>query len=158
MTKAKETFQEGPSFETKAECGKCKYLSVIDSIKSSSLIRVNTCTKLNKEVFQRAIDDLITPHFDCPFKTLSQIKYHKSKEKETNTLEFDKVKSIVTSMFKYSDSFKIDNFTLSITFHCSETINLAKIKQLEEKLSNYDISFDSYDSDDISVTLDMKAV
>ena len=153
MTKAKETVQEGPSFETIVKCEGCKYLTVTDSIKSSS-----TCTKLNKEVFQRATDDSITPHFDCPFKTLSQIRYHKSKEKETNTLEFDGVKLIVTSVFKYSNGFENDAYTLSITFHCSETITLSQIKQLEEKLPNYDISFDSYDSEDISVTLDMKAV
>ena len=153
MTKTKETIQEGPSFETIIKCEGCKYLT-----STYSLSRTSKCTKLNKELNYKNTHDSVIPHFDCPFKTLNQIKYHKSKEKETNTLEFDKVKSIVTSMFKYSDSFEIDNFTLSITFHCSETINLAKIKQLEEKLSNYDISFDSYDSDDISVTLDMKAV
>ena len=150
--------QEGPSFETIVKCEGCKYLTVTDSIKSSSLVRTNTCAKLNKEVFQRAVDDRITPNFDCPFKTLSQIRYHKSKEKETNTVEFDRVKSIITSVFKYSNGFENDTYTLSITFHCSETITLTQIKQLEEKLPNYDISFDSYDSEDISVTLDMKAV
>jgi hypothetical protein len=156
MTKAKETVQEGPSFETKAECGKCKYLSVVNPVNRCGIIA--TCNKLNKELHQRSIDDTIMPHLDCPFKTLSQINYHKSKEKETNNLEFDKVKSIIVSVFKYSNGFEHDAYTLSITFHCSETITLNQIKQLEEKLPNYDISFDSYDSDDISVTLDMKAV
>lgn len=157
MTNANK-IQEGPSFETIIKCEGCKYLTITDLIESSSLVRVNTCTKLNKEVFQRAIDDCITPHFDCPFKTLSQIRYHKSKEKEINNSEFDKVKLIITGIFKYSDSFEIDNYTLSITFHCSETITLTQLKQLEETLPNYEISFDSYDSEDISVTLDMKVV
>lgn len=153
MTNANK-IQEGPSFETKAECGKCKYLSIVP-FKHSGILA--TCTKLNKELIHRTNDDSAIPHFDCPFKTLSQIKYHKSKEKETNTVEFDRVKSIITSVFKYSNDFENDAYTLSITFHCSETITLVQLKQLEEKLPNYDISFDSYDSEDISVTLDMKA-
>lgn len=156
MTNINKT-QEGPSFETKAECGKCKYLSIVP-FKHSGILA--TCTKLNKELSHRASDDdnSTIPHSDCPFKTLSQIRYHKSKEKETNTAEFDRVRSIITSVFKYSNDFENDAYTLSITFHCSETITLSQIKQLEEKLPNYDISFDSYDSEDISVTLDMKAV
>ena len=148
--------QEGPSFETKAECGKCKYLSAPNPSMRCGIVA--TCIKLDKELHQRSVDDTIIPHLDCPFKTLSQIKYHKSKEKETNTVEFDRVKSIITSVFKYSNDFENDAYTLSITFHCSETITLVQLKQLEEKLPNYDISFDSYDSEDISVTLDMKAV
>jgi hypothetical protein len=150
MTKVKESIQEGPSFETIVKCEGCNYL-----VSTYSLQRTEKCSKLNKELIYRTTNDSTIPHFDCPFKTLSQIKYHKSKEKETNSLEFDRVKLIVTSIFKYSDSFENDIYTLSITFHCSETISLSKIKQLEEKLSNYDIQFDSYDSDDISVTLNM---
>ena len=157
MTNANKT-QEGPSFETIVKCEGCKYLTVTDSIKNSSSITTNTCTKLNKGLAYRSIGTSTIPHSDCPFKTLSQIRYHKSKEKETNTVEFDRVKSIITSVFKYSNDFENDAYTLSITFHCSETITLSQLKQLEEKLPNYDINFDSYDSEDISVTLDMKAV
>lgn len=152
MTNVNKT-QEGPSFETIIKCEGCKYL-----LSTYSLQRTETCIKLHKELIYRASDNSTIPHFDCPFKTLSQIKYHKSKEKEINIAEFDRVKSIITSIFKYSNGFENDAYTLGITFHCSETITLSQIKQLEEKLLNYDISFDSYDSEDISVTLDMKAV
>lgn len=152
MTNTNKT-QEGPSFETIVKCKGCSYL-----VTRFSLQRTETCTKLNKELIHRASDDSTVPHSDCPFKTLSQVRYHKFKEKETNTVEFDRVKSIISSVFKYSNGFENDAYTLSITFHCSETITLTQIKQLEEKLPNYDISFDSYDSEDISVTLNMKAV
>lgn len=157
MTKIKEIAQEGPLFETIVKCEGCKYLYISAELSNIQTTKKISCDRLNKELRQRTFDFTI-PHFDCPFKTLNQIKYHKSKEKETNTLEFDKVKSIVTSMFKYSDSFENDIHTSSITFHCSETITLNQIKQLEEKLPNYDIEFNSYDSEDISVTLNMKAM
>ena len=158
MTKTKETFQEGPSFETIGNCDGCKYLSISDELSNISTTKKITCDKLNKDLRQRSNNDSIIPHSDCPFQFLSSIKYHKDKEKRLTKLEFDKVKSIVSSIFKYSNSFNNDNCGLWISFHCSETITLTKIKQLEEKLPNYDIEFDSYDSDDISVTLNLKVV
>lgn len=154
MTNIKE--QEGPSFETIGNCDGCKYLTTTDSLKSSSLVRTNTCTKLNKELHQRSNNDSIIPHSDCPFQFLSSINYHKDKIKRLDALEFDKVKSIVSSIFKDAHSF--DHSLAYVIFRYSDTIELNRMKQLEEKLPNYDIEFDSYDSDDISVTLNLKAV
>lgn len=149
-----KNIQEGPSFETKSECGECKYLSIVDPSNRCGIIA--TCNKLNKELHQRSNNDSIIPHSDCPFQFLSSINYHKDKIKRLDALEFDKVKSIVSSIFKDAHSF--DHSLAYVIFRYSDTIELNRMKQLEEKLPNYDIEFDSYDSDDISVTLNLKAV
>lgn len=156
MTKVKETAQEGPSFETIGNCDGCKYLIISDELSNISTTKKIICDRLNKDLRQRSINNSIIPHSDCPFQFLSSINYHKDKIKRLDALEFDKVKSIVSSIFKDAHSF--DHSLVYVIFRYSDTIELNRIKQLEEKLPNYDIEFDSYDSDDISVTLNLKVV